>query len=53
MPGPHTSSTLQYALVAIVVFAIAVPLLWPFVKFIAEGFQIVGQALNGSFVPFK
>jgi hypothetical protein len=53
MPGPQTSSTLQYALIALVVFAIVVPLAWPIVQAIAEVFQILGNAINGNFVPLK
>lgn len=56
MPSPHTSSTLEYALIAIVVCVAAVTLataLWPMVELIVDGFQILGQVFSGSFVPLK
>lgn len=56
MPGPQTSSTLHYWLVAFVVFAAVLTLvaaLWPTVQMILDGFQILGQAFSGTFVPLK
>jgi hypothetical protein len=56
MPGPQSSSTLEYALVAIVVFAGVLALvaaLWPMLQLIVDGFQILGQVFSGSFVPLK
>lgn len=56
MPGPHTSSTLEYALIAFVVCAAALVLayaLWPTLLMIADGFEILSQAFSGTFVPLK
>ena len=56
MPGPQSSSTLHYWLVAFVVCVITLALvaaLWPTVQMILDGFQILGQAFSGTFVPLK
>lgn len=50
-------TSLQYALLALLVFAVAVPVLvyvlWPTLQMILDGFQILSQAFNGTFVPLK
>jgi hypothetical protein len=56
MPHQTRISTLEYVLmafVAILAVATLAAALWPMVELISDGFRIIGQALNGTFVPLK